>query len=279
MEIALEARKNGRLVDWMIKQANVHRGQGIEVLTDKNWNRWLDVFEEGKGCVAPYRGPEIIAQRYVKDLLFIEGRKFHMRTYMVVVHVNPTITYFVPLFLVRRAFEDFDPNSADLSKALSNRNFAGNLGVKDDSLLTAEFMQDYFYKDGTFSDPKWVTNQLVPKLRRLQAHVANAWPIKPTAKSRFELMGLDILMRANLEVNLLEVNRIPVLHNEPIKLKEEVMDTMASIMTQVVVEGKSRSKDIDSGIYMPIYDQNETGSDRYFGVLNEQCYFEPLSGY
>ena len=64
---------------WIIKPPNLARGKGISV---------VDQFEK-----VPETTQQICIQRYVKQPLLIEGRKFDLRVYVLVTSIDPLRIY------------------------------------------------------------------------------------------------------------------------------------------------------------------------------------------
>jgi len=262
------------LQKWMVKSPSVHRGAGVNVLHAGNFNELLGKFKRGASCYRSWPQTAPLVQEFVKDAHLINGRKFHLRVYMLFASTRPKLAYFIPVFLVRRAFQDFDPDSTDKSAALTNRHLAERLGFEDDSLLTPEMLGNYLYQAGEIADPKWIDTILRPNLRTAIAHLVNAIELTDRDQSRFDFLGLDILLRKDFRVTIMEVNYRPAAHEKPIKKKKLIFDNMAKIMTQIIVDGKRTIADIDAGFFEPIYDETLKGPERFFGNLNDACYFE-----
>ena len=75
---------------WIIKPPNLARGKGISV---------VDQFEK-----IPEPTEQICVQRYVKQPLLIEGRKFDLRVYVLVTSIDPLRIYVYEEGLARCAF-------------------------------------------------------------------------------------------------------------------------------------------------------------------------------
>lgn len=163
------------------KKRGTYGSQGVEVLFDAS--------------TAP-RGEEWLLSRYIANPATVDGRKFHLRIYMLVyaspdkveVHVNPR-------FEVLTAKLPYDPESRDPAVHISS------------SANTDRYYR--WPEDAHFADAE-AASKAVESIRELLADVGKAFAAVanpyPESYAAFEVFGLDVLVDDAGYAWLLEVN-------------------------------------------------------------------------
>lgn len=188
---------------WILKPADMSRGRGIFV-----FNNLEDLVYISKSVV----------QKYICDILLIEGYKFDLRLYAVVPSYSPFIVYICTEGLIRFATEPY--NLSDLKNVFSHLtnssiNFTGPEYLTDKAVIgrgckwtIRQFRQ--WMADRNISDRfLWIRIQAIIILTLLSQ--ASDTPKVPNA---YELFGFDILVDSRLRPWLLEVNANPSMSNQ-----------------------------------------------------------------
>ncbi|CAH8462942.1 unnamed protein product [Dicrocoelium dendriticum] len=188
---------------WILKPADMSRGRGVFV-----FNQLEDLVYISKSVV----------QKYISDVLLIEGYKFDLRLYAVVPSYSPFIVYICTEGLIRFATEPY--NLSDLKNVYSHLtnssiNISGpgysidktgiGLGCKWTIGQFRQWMADRNINDRFL----WIRIQALIILTLLSQ--ASETPKVPNA---YELLGFDILVDSHLRPWLLEVNANPSLSNQ-----------------------------------------------------------------
>ena len=202
----------GRLEDchnlWIVKPASNARGNGIFV-TD----RLADILRDDRQDAV---GKDTLVQKYVESplLLELEGAeyKFDIRQWVLVTCLAPLTVYVFSGFYCRLCSNPFDLAAVgDPSRHLTNysvnkANFREGAGQLRSSVLDDEFLKAYLRERRGFD---WAA-QMQPRLEAIvvEALKSAADKMKPRERS-FEVYGFDILLDADLNPFLLEVNLSP----------------------------------------------------------------------
>jgi len=198
--------------------ADVHEGHGVFPVTDEEEVYIRELYGNGTKC-GQVRANNLI-QYNVHDLMLLEGRKFHFRTYLLIASTNPVIAYYHDGYL-RLAVEEYDAESDDV------KTFVTNIGVnlKEEGLkgMTPNQIQEYttwfltkFHANlmdrGLVKDPNWLDNYLRPQFKKVMIHLTRMAQSRFTKQSSVhELFGLDFIMDADLGLWFIEANTMPLL--------------------------------------------------------------------
>ncbi|PAA46969.1 hypothetical protein BOX15_Mlig027771g2 [Macrostomum lignano] len=185
-----------------------------------------------------YAHRDLIMQRYVHPPLLLEGRKFDLRVYLLLVpNLRSGIRRGVHAFChpgyVRLACRSYRPDSDDpllhlTNQAVQQRDPSYD-AVKEDTVWTPDQLNDYINQRFKAPCTDWVRRQLYPRIRAILAHVVSlASSSLCDQPMSFELFGCDFLIGADFNVWLLELNSDPSLSTHT--------STLSRIVTQTVEE-------------------------------------------
>ncbi len=219
----------GRLEDchnlWIVKPASNARGNGIFV-TD----RLTDILKEDKLDAV---GKDTLVQKYLESPLLLELQgfeyKFDIRQWVLVTCLAPLTVYLFSGFYCRLCSNPFELAAiGDLSRHLTNysvnkSNFREGSGQLRASVLDDGFLKSYLRDRRGFD---WDA-QMQPRIEAIvvEAIKSAADKMKPRERS-FEVYGFDILLDADLNPHLLEVNLSPACEE-----REDFLTTMLDDMT------------------------------------------------
>ncbi|KAG1659829.1 hypothetical protein FOA52_003772 [Chlamydomonas sp. UWO 241] len=166
----------------------------------------------------------IVAQHYLPEPYLINGFKFDLRIYALVVCVDPLRVFVYKEGLVRICTEQYvKPKASNVNLSFmhltnyainkKNEEFVANNGDSDDaSKLSLEQLQEYMEDDGHDWGGVWASihGVIVKSLASVQPGLKNnyrsAVPIDNDGFSCFEILGYDIMLDTSLRPWLIECN-------------------------------------------------------------------------
>ena len=173
---------------------------------------------------------ESIAQAYVTNPLLIDGLKFDLRIYALIISCDPLRVLIYEDGLVRLCTAVYSPPSAvnlecqymhltNYAINKRNQNYVHNDDTNDEesSKRTLPWLWSWLEHQGHEPARIWfkISDIIVKTLISIQASLASAYnlcktdDLNKTPFTCFEVLGFDILLRDNLEPVLLEVNHMP----------------------------------------------------------------------
>lgn len=178
-----------------------------------------------------------VAQEYIKNPLLIDGKKFDLRIYLLVMSCDPLRLYLFRDGLVRMCTEDYiRPNSANMSdRCMHLTNYAVN---KHSDKYQREAGEEDQSGQGSKRSIRWLLSWLGEERGKDKADemwskigdicVMTLLSIQPTLKREyastwrqsvttddephshcFEILGIDIMLDSTLRPHLIEVNHLP----------------------------------------------------------------------
>lgn len=159
---------------WICKPAGLNRGQGIFLAKDtesviKSYTKHQKRATEGKPHKPRF---DRIVQRYIQNPLLVDGRKFDLRVFQLVICGDPSLVLYRPGY-ARLCLETYDQDSPSLSAHLTNQAQQKKIkeyqNRKDDTIWSMEYLNKYFnthYQHEHFVEKDWVQNKL---------SVSNGW--------------------------------------------------------------------------------------------------------
>ncbi|NWR77097.1 TTL10 polyglycylase, partial [Centropus unirufus] len=168
-----------------------------------------------------------IVQRYIQQPLLLEGKKFDVRSYLLIACTAPYVLFFAQGY-VRLSCVNYDAASDDLTVHLTNQYMQKKNSLyrdlKDETVWRMEHFNSYvnekFRKTNRL--PKdWVFTVFTKRMQQIMLQCFLAAKHKLVCKlGYFDLIGCDFLIDENFKVWLLEMNSNPALHTNCKVLKE-----------------------------------------------------------
>lgn len=233
-----QAEKQTEPVTFIVKPDRGAQGRGIFLIQEPEQ--------------AEHYSESAVVQQYISPFL-IDGYKFDLRLYVLITAVSPLRMYFHNEGMARFCTEPYVvPTSANLSKVYGhltnyslnkkNDHFQKNTDPNDatkGSKRSYSFVLDTIRKMGL--DTKELQRKIDRIIRltvasiqpRLEHHYKATVSVSDDKCRCFEILGFDILLDANLEPWLIEVNNMPSLSTDsPFdkKLKESVLKGTLTIL-------------------------------------------------
>lgn len=201
---------------YILKPSKGYGGNGLAVwpsqgALDATTARFL-----GRGNACPADKPSV-AQRYLREPLLLDGRKWDLRMYAVLARVDPPVAYYARGH-ARLSLEAYNESKSDLGVHLTNTNVA---------------KKSADYNPESAEEHNWSIDRLKAHLRSLgSAHAAFADSLEPQIKRMmvttlaagharwadgsaaadnvFQVFGFDFMVTTDLRVWLIEVNKNPL---------------------------------------------------------------------
>mmetsp|Transcript_42341 Transcript_42341/g.67884 ORF Transcript_42341/g.67884 Transcript_42341/m.67884 type:complete len:594 (+) Transcript_42341:2182-3963(+) len=259
---------------WVLKSCKSgegSKGAGISVIDDLGPTRreWSECNENAFNYVA---------QAYIEQPLLLKNRKFDMRVYLFVAATKPSyIVYFNPGY-IRRSLAEYKPTSTQTNDVLTNYHI--QVKRKDFSPGDAmwnfpQFIQ-YLRDEGKCEACGDIEVQLA-KISKLVFDSGRNYYKRFVGS--FQLVGLDFMMDANLNVQFIEGNVSPGIGSHNLKWKRELMEDLVTMMYEQVMLIHERPQEYDLRIGDRVYGKNnnywELLVNEHYEKCNKQIKFDP----
>lgn len=252
MNLFIEEFKRHVGVTWIVKPTGGSQGRGIFLINRlQQVVKWMKEKKEAEDQVS--RGLSLtygsnhsqnllgsfIVSKYISNPLLIGGKKFDLRMYVLVTSFKPVVAYlhengfarFCATKYIRKCASD-----SDLGSHLTNV----SLQKGEDDYNTAHggkwlIRQIFLFIQARYGP--YAAEGLMQKIKFLIFHSLNSVKdVMRSDKHCFELYGYDVLIDADLNPHLIEVNSSPSLSSTTSTdrlLKEEVLaDVMQIVLPQ-----------------------------------------------
>uniref|UniRef100_A0A8D0VDA6 Tubulin--tyrosine ligase-like protein 10 n=1 Tax=Sus scrofa TaxID=9823 RepID=A0A8D0VDA6_PIG len=220
---------------WICKPTASNQGKGIFLLRSQEEAAALQaktqrLEDDPVYRKMPFRAPQArIVQRYIQNPLLLDGKKFDVRSYLLIACAVPCMVFFGHGY-ARLTLSLYDAHSSDLGGHLTNQFMQKKSPLyvlfKEDTVWSMEhlnrYINDKFCK--TRGLPRdWVFTTFTKRMQEIMAHCFLAVKSKLECKlGYFDLIGCDFLIDENFKVWLLEMNSNPALHTNCQVLKEVI---------------------------------------------------------
>nr|XP_048273512.1 inactive polyglycylase TTLL10 isoform X4 [Myodes glareolus] len=227
---------------WICKPTASNQGKGIFLIRSQEEAAALQaktqsIEDDPIYRKMPFRAPQArVVQRYIQNPLLLDGKKFDVRSYLLIACTMPYMVFFGHGY-ARLTLRLYDPHSSDLSGHLTNQFMQKKsplyMLLKEGTVWSMEhlnrYINDKFRK--TKGLPRdWVFTTFTKRMQQIMAHCFLAVKSKLECKlGYFDLIGCDFLIDENFkvlswedEVWLLEMNSNPALHTNCEVLKEVI---------------------------------------------------------
>ncbi|XP_058160677.1 inactive polyglycylase TTLL10 isoform X2 [Dasypus novemcinctus] len=198
---------------WICKPTASNQGKGIFLLRSQADITALQAKTQSAGDdpvyrKAPLRAPQArVVQRYIQNPLLLDGKKFDVRSYLLIACAMPYMVFFGHGY-ARLTLGVYDPHSNDLSGHLTNQYMQKKsplyMLLKEDTVWSMEhlncYVNDKFRKiKGLPKD--WVFTTFTRRMQQIMAHCFLAVKSKLECKlGYFDLIGCDFLIDENFKV-------------------------------------------------------------------------------
>ncbi|XP_035760041.1 protein polyglycylase TTLL10-like, partial [Neolamprologus brichardi] len=220
---------------WICKPTGMNQGRGIFLLKSKEdiaaFRLKLKHMEDRRfNRKMHYRQPQAyIVQHYIQNPLLLKGKKFDVRSYLLIACTAPYVVFFRHGY-VRLTCDLYDPTSKNLSAHLTNQYMQKKnplySQLKEDTVWSMESFNAYV--NDRFQAAKdlprdWVLGAFAKRMQQIMSQCFLAVKSKLDCRlGFFDLIGCDFLVDEDFKVWLLEMNCNPALHTNCEVLKEVI---------------------------------------------------------
>jgi tubulin polyglutamylase TTLL9 len=238
---------------WVTKEPTASQGDGITVNPNINdlKDHWLvnpNAPVEDYECKG-FADDNIIAQKYITNPLLLEGKKMEIRTYWVIVSVDPLVVIVRDgtVRLTTRAYvnDNWDDPLIHITNTKQQKKADPNYyQTESERKWPLTQLAEYLHTNGKLGgdDPEtWLNKIRLQFEERIIVCVKAALPqflalkSKPGWDGRFEMMGMDVILDDNLHPWLTEMQDGPGLSLDP-GVKQHVIPTMIRELVDIVME-------------------------------------------
>ncbi|XP_003385337.1 PREDICTED: protein polyglycylase TTLL10-like [Amphimedon queenslandica] len=229
---------------WICKPTGANQGKGIFLVKSLQQVKDKLAFDEAH-CPVTRHPTQRIIQRYIHNPLLIEGRKFDIRVYMLLIAGEKSIFAFYREGYIRLSCLPYDDKSMDMTIHLTNQYIQKKhplyTDVKEDTVWDFEKFQNYLSKNEKLPED-YIATTLTRQLRHLMFGCYHSVSHKLERRvGYFELLGFDFMLDSNYHLWLIEVNINPALHTNCETLKQIIPDVIEETLGMAVeVWSKSR---------------------------------------
>ncbi|NXC46635.1 TTL10 polyglycylase, partial [Penelope pileata] len=157
--------------------------------------------------------------RYIEQPLLLEGKKFDVRSYLLIACTAPYVLFFAQGY-VRLTCANYDATSDDLTVHLTNqyvqKQHSQYSQLKDETVWRMEHFNRYVNEKFSQTNglpQDWVFTVFTKRMQQIMLQCFLAAKHKLDRKlGYFDLIGCDFLVDENFKVWLLEMNANPALH-------------------------------------------------------------------
>ncbi|CAF0708512.1 unnamed protein product [Brachionus calyciflorus] len=235
-ELYFANAKNEEL--WICKPVSMNQGKGIYLVRDPEMLRQkLELTEDGQqkrfGITKPLGR---IIQKYIRNPLLINKRKFDIRCYMLVSNTKPLMVFYHQGYL-RLSMNDFNNEDNNLITHLTNQFFQKKdpqyKEIKEDTTWSMDQFNEYINNEvaGTKGLPKdWVLNDLNKRICEIMLQVVHSARFKLQRKiGYFGIYGYDFMIDEDMKTWLIEINVNPAITTNT--------DTLVKAIPPAIEEG------------------------------------------
>ncbi|XP_074500709.1 protein polyglycylase TTLL10 [Sebastes fasciatus] len=218
---------------WICKPTGSNQGRGIFLLKnqeDVNAFRLKLQQDSQADRNILHRQPQArIVQHYIQSPLLLKGKKFDVRSYLLIACTEPYMVFFRHGY-VRLTCDLYDPRSNNLSAHLTNQYMQKQnplySELKEDTVWSMESFNTYVndrFRVAKGLPRDWVLGAFTKRMQQIMTQCFLA--VKSQLDCRlgfFDLFGCDFMVDEDFKVWLLEMNCNPALHTNCEVLKEVI---------------------------------------------------------
>ncbi|KAM3617131.1 uncharacterized protein V6R79_002565 [Siganus canaliculatus] len=228
---------------WICKPTGLNQGRGIFLLKSREdvaaFRLKLQHMEERQASrkTHHHQPQALVVQHYIKSPLLLKGKKFDVRSYLLIACTAPYMVFFRHGY-VRLTCDLYDPSSNNLSAHLTNQYLQKKnpqySWLKEDTVWSMESFNTYV--NDRFQVAKglprdWVLGVFAKRMQQIMMQCFFAVKAKLDCRlGFFDLIGCDFMIDQDFKVWLLEMNCNPALHTNCGVLREVVPSTVVEAL-------------------------------------------------
>jgi hypothetical protein len=216
---------NGTHTKWILKPFALNQGIGITLVSN--------VAQFRKDLQTGRETRQKVIQLYISNPLLLDGHKFDIRYYVLIVRCKPVIVLRYDEFYVRRSLNAYSLNSESLLTHLTNahqqKSHPSFNEKKEDSIYSKRKLEESLGSAVVAA----IERGIVDTLTKLFAFTV---PQMEQRLGSFELLGVDFMLDSSMRLYMLEANTNPALYTDT-----QVLQTVIPKMVRDTVLAVSRA--------------------------------------
>lgn len=191
---------------------------------------------------------ELVVQKYIENPLLIDGRKFDIRAYMIVVCMKPYLVLYQPGY-VRMSLNTYTTENFAKDKIthLTNNSVQKNhpeyKTLKEKSIISIESLVENIIAMGKVQTREEYSVKVDKKIQEIMTLIFQVIKDKLDRKfGCFELFGFDFLLDDALNPYLIEINTNPALYTDTQVQKDllpKLVEDIVKMSLEVHTYGKN----------------------------------------
>ncbi|XP_043849804.1 inactive polyglycylase TTLL10 [Dromiciops gliroides] len=220
---------------WICKPTASNQGKGIFLIRTQEeaislQAKMQSIEDDPTYKKMPFKAPQArVIQRYIHNPLLLDGKKFDVRSYLLIACAMPYMVFFSHGY-ARLTLSLYDPKAKDLAGHLTNQFMQKKSPLyallKEETVWSMDRLNKHINEKFRRSKglPKdWVLTTFTKRMQQIMLQCFLAVKSKLECKlGYFDLIGCDFLIDENFKVWLLEMNSNPALHTNCEVLKDVV---------------------------------------------------------
>ncbi|GAA6223482.1 inactive polyglycylase TTLL10 [Lates japonicus] len=238
-----EGVRNNESRMWICKPTGLNQGRGIFLLKTQEdlaaLRLKLQHTEDRQANRRTYHcQPQArIVQHYIQSPLLLKGKKFDVRSYLLIACTAPYMVFFRHGY-VRLTCDLYDPSSNNLSAHLTNQYMQKKnplySQLKEDTVWSMESFNAHVndrFRVAKGLPRDWVLGAFAKRMQQIMTQCFLAVKSKLVCRlGFFDLIGCDFMVDEDFKVWLLEMNCNPALHTNCKVLKEVIPSTVVETL-------------------------------------------------
>ena len=249
---------NGYHNIWIIKPSNLSRGRSIQCINS------LNQINNISSNINNY----FVIQKYIENPMIIYKRKFDIRQWVLVTHLNPLTLWMWEEPYLRFSAEDYDiDNFSNIYSHLTNNSIAKySEKYKNESLIKEDmwelenfkkYLQENYNRDNIWNDIyEKMKNAIICSFDSGRHEIVYR-------ENCFELYGYDFMIDNELNVFLIEINSSPAMDYST-SITQKLVQEMSENLIQIVIDKRENCRDFGKiGKFIKVYDGKEEISEKF----------------
>lgn len=215
---------------------------------------------------------ELVVQKYIENPLLIDGRKFDIRAYMIVVCMKPYLVLYQPGY-VRMSLNAYTTENFAKDKIthLTNNSVQKNhpeyKTLKEKSIISIESLVENIIAMGKVQTREEYSVKVDKKIQEIMTLIFQVIKDKLDRKfGCFELFGFDFLLDDALNPYLIEINTNPAIYTDT-QVQKDLLPKLVEDIVKMSLEVHTYGKNEGSLEVQKLLEA---------GIAENQCQYQVL---
>ena len=249
---------NGYHNIWIIKPSNLSRGRSIQCINSLNQIN----------NISSNLNNYFVIQKYIENPMIIYKRKFDIRQWVLVTHLNPLTLWMWEEPYLRFSAEDYDiDNFSNIYSHLTNNSIAKySEKYKNESLIKEDMWElgnfKKYLKENYNKENIW--DEIYEKMKNAIICSFDSGRHEIVYRENcFELYGYDFMIDNELNVFLIEINSSPAMDYST-SITEKLVQEMSENLIKIVIDKRETCRDFEKiGKFIKVYDGKEEVNEKF----------------